>query len=63
MLTIGPMVVPLTIESSTMTTLFPLTFSDRRPNFLAIPTRRALVVGWMNVLPTYLTQIKYSKIL
>ena len=51
---IGPIVLPLTIESSIKTIFFPLTFSERAPNFLATPNCRSLVLGWMKVLPTYL---------
>ena len=37
-LTIGPIVFPLTMESSTKTILFPRKFSERGPNFLATPS-------------------------
>lgn len=53
-LIIGPIVFPLTMESSTSTIFFPFTFSDKAPNFLATPSCLSRVLGWMNVLPTYL---------
>lgn len=37
-LIIGPIVFPLTIESSIKTIFFPFTFSDKAPNFLATPS-------------------------
>ncbi len=50
--TIGPIVLPRTIESSTMTMRRPLKFSVRAPNFLDTPNCRSRMLGWMNVLPT-----------
>lgn len=49
----GEMVLPLTIESSMITTRLPLKLSDRTPNFFATPSCRNLIFGWIKVLPTY----------
>ena len=52
-LTIGPIVLPRTMESSMSTIRLPLKFSDRAPNFFATPSCLRRILGWMNVLPTY----------
>lgn len=47
---IGPIVLPRTIESSMRISLFPATFSESAPNFLATPSCLKRVDGWMKVL-------------
>lgn len=51
-LIIGPIVFPLTMESSIKIILLPLTFSDKAPNFFATPSCRNRVLGCIKVLPT-----------
>ena len=51
---IGFMVFPRTMESSISTIFLSRKFSVISPNFLATPSFRNLVLGCINVLPTYL---------
>lgn len=52
--TSGPIVVPLTIESSTSTTLRPSKLAVMAPNFFATASCLERVSGWMKLRPTYL---------
>lgn len=60
-LIIGPIVFPRTIESSININFLPFTLTDKAPNFLATPSCRSLVLGWIKVLPTYLFLHKTSE--
>lgn len=48
----GAIVFPRTMESSMITIRLPLKFSTSDPNFLATPSCRNLLLGWINVRPT-----------
>ncbi len=56
--TMQRLVVPRTIESSTMTTRLPSTILRTGDSFIFTPCSRSSCEGWMNVRPTYRFLIK-----
>ena len=61
MATIGPVVVPRTIESSTTTTRLPARTSGNGLNFSRTEASREVCPGWMKVRPTYRFLISPSR--